>query len=282
MADTSLELSSAVYRAPMYVHTSGYTLIAAESSLDHPFAHLERAEKSNPKSVRKPWWIDWKNLGPIRYIRISTLDDESRNNGNKDRDVNGWIQVACHNVHEYDKVIIDLRYNSGGNAKFVQEALGYFASKPLRIVFDERKEYFGLVTYISGFRVDPRSPNFKGQIVVLVNQETASAAEWLATSLKSLANATLIGETTIGAESPVTRVTGPDGSTLSTSQKYKYPMPFSGYQSKGVTPDIEIPLTIQRVREIGLAEAIRETEVMQIKAAGDVLGVDLTPYLRSY
>lgn len=279
MADTSLELPQSAHVAPIYLHTSGYTFLAFESVIDHPFAFLERYDSTDPKSLDKPWWINWKRLGPVKYIRISTFDDNSREKLANDRDISGWIQVACHDVHEFDKVIIDLRYNSGGRAKYVEQMLAYFVNEPLSMILDEREEFFGLVRLVTRFDIKPRPRIFQGQVVVLVNQASASAAEWLASSLKNLSNATIVGETTVGAESPTTTVTGPDGSTLSTSKKYKYPMPFAGFQNKGITPDIPVPLTIDHVREVGLAQAIRETEVKQLKAAGEALGVDLTPFL---
>jgi hypothetical protein len=39
-------------------------------------------------------------------------------------------------------------------------------------------------------------------------------------------------------------------------------------------PDVQVPLTIERVREIGYGPAVLENEIDQMKAACRVLGLD--------
>jgi C-terminal processing protease CtpA/Prc len=136
--------------------------------------------------------------------------------------------------------------------------------------------------------VEPRPPCFTGPIVILVNAETGSAAEWFAMTLRRERNALLIGERTAGAEAGVEHVTGPDGTTL--VYGWRWLMDAEGrhpLQDVGLTPDVSIPLTLEDVQRVGYLRAQREVRERRLRAALERLGASerfdepLEPMLQS-
>lgn len=95
----------------------------------------------------------------------------------------------------YDKLIIDLRDNSGGYQTSVEEIAGLFIGNNKVYMIQEDKDANEVVDYTDCKKT---YDNFKN-IVILINQNTASAAEVLTICLKEqLDNVTLVGTTTYG------------------------------------------------------------------------------------
>lgn len=83
-------------------------------------------------------------------------------------------------------------------------------------------------------RVRPR------RILVLVDQRTASAGEIVASALRGLCDARLVGERTAGAEFSTGRYRAPDGSVLTVGLGGGMLPPCEHFQCRGLTPDIEV------------------------------------------
>lgn len=133
-------------------------------------------------------------------------------------------------------VVLDLRNNGGG------------VLQPAVVIADGFLDD-GLIVYTQG-----RAPNqtsysahpgqwLKGvPVVVLVNQNTASASEVLAGALQDQGRALIVGERTFGKGSVQSVLTLRNGSGLRlTTARYFTPSGRS-IQATGIQPDIEIPL----------------------------------------
>ena len=140
---------------------------------------------------------------------------------------------------DYDRLIIDLRDNSGGYQTAVQEVAGLFLGKG-KVVMNQTynngsseaavtisNDYFG---------------NFR-KVVILVNNGTASAAEVLAICLSELhENCILVGETTYGKGVVQSSYRLSDGSALKvTTSAWSSPNGRS-INGEGITPDYEVKL----------------------------------------
>lgn len=88
-------------------------------------------------------------------------------------------------------LIIDLRNNSGGYLSSAQETASLFLEKGKTIYSLSSNSGDSLIT-------DKTSEHREYPIIVLVNKQTASAAEILAAALKQSYGATLVGNTTYG------------------------------------------------------------------------------------
>ena len=117
------------------------------------------------------------------------------------------LDTAFDGVKHTSRLIVDLRYNHGGLAQLATEVLGHFIDK--RVSLD--------VSSVKHSRmppVVPRENTYRGDVIVLVNEATASAAEITAAFLKRYAGARVVAGVTMGAEAPVSFIDGAEGSTL--------------------------------------------------------------------
>lgn len=138
----------------------------------------------------------------------------------------------------YEKIIIDVRGNSGGYQTSVKELAGLFIGNDK--VYLRQRDVNG--TEVADFTVCEKTyDNFKN-IVVLVNNNTASAAEVFAICLKEqLPNkVTLLGDTTFGkGVIQSTHYLQSGGVLKFTSFEWLSPNGISIHKV-GITPDIEV------------------------------------------
>jgi carboxyl-terminal processing protease len=92
----------------------------------------------------------------------------------------------------YDKLILDLRYNGGGYLEGAVDILSYFLENdtPAVSIRNQGQE-------VSRNTI-PKKTGFKGKVVVLVNDSSASASEIVAGALQDYEKAQLIGVKTFG------------------------------------------------------------------------------------
>jgi hypothetical protein len=170
-----------------------------------------------------------------------------------------------------DGVIIDLRGNPGGNIEDLNFFVGAFISSDLKIGDTRSKSPCGRLDYgpWEPATVKPRTgfSAFSRPIVVLVDGESVSMAEITALSLKQLPNTTLVGDTTWGAQGPLTQ--NPDfndgsfsfgnlSTNIQTGETLYYGHAFTSsvmfryidgkiYEGLGFPPDVELKVTPDQV-----------------------------------
>lgn len=125
-----------------------------------------------------------KNIGYLKIIRFSDIAPQ---------EVSGGLKKLVKN--HMKALVLDLRNNPGGSLQASVEIANMFIEK-------------GLIVEIKGsnpennaiFYADPKKLllSKKTKMAVLVNKESASAAEILSGTLKDYKRATIIGETTFG------------------------------------------------------------------------------------
>ncbi len=134
---------------------------------------------------------------------------------------------------EIDSLIIDVRDNLGGHLSSVESIASLFIPKG-KIIYQLETKGIKQPIYST------RSSNFNLPIVVLINGESASASEILASSLKESYGATLIGKTTFGKGTVQTTRSLSSGSQIKyTIQKWLTPLG-NWVNEVGVKPDIEV------------------------------------------
>jgi len=138
-------------------------------------------------------------------------------------------------AHASDVILLDLRTDSGG---LLDQALA---------VADEFVDGGQLVTIrgrsaeVEQHRAHPGGLAVKARVIVLVNAETASAAEILAGALQDHRRATILGMKTYGKGAIQTYFDLDDGAGLKlTTHRYSTP---AGHpvEGRGITPDLEVP-----------------------------------------
>ncbi len=133
------------------------------------------------------------------------------------------------------KLIIDLRYNPGGELSSIVTTLDYILPEgPIIRIFDadgkEVKAYYSEGTELNM------------PMAVLVNSSTASAAELFTSAVRDYNKATIVGTTTYGKGCMQTTVPLSDNSAVSITYRM-YSPPFSeNYHGIGIIPDVEVEL----------------------------------------
>lgn len=120
----------------------------------------------------------------IAYIRLASFTE----------DIGSEFDKALKEITKigYEKLILDLRFNGGGYLEGAIDILSHFidADKPVVFIRDQEAEIAR-----NAYKVPL---NFKGKIVVLVNDSSASASEIVAGALRDYNLAHLIGVKTYG------------------------------------------------------------------------------------
>lgn len=90
--------------------------------------------------------------------------------------------------------------------------------------------------------------NYKGKVVVLLNEKSMSQSEWTAMIFQTAGNTTIIGSQTAGADGNVTEIFIKDISTKMSGIGVYYPDKRET-QRTGIIPDIEVKPTIKGIQE---------------------------------
>ena len=146
-------------------------------------------------------------------------------------------------------LIIDLRNNPGGDRDSIISVLDYILPEgPL----------FRLLQKDGSVKVVDTSDArcIDNPMVVLVNGETASAAELFAAAMKDYDRAKIVGTTTYGKGSMQTFYRLSDGSVFKTTSDLYYPPYSDNYDGVGVAPDVEVELDeeLQSISPYKIAE----------------------------
>lgn len=136
-----------------------------------------------------------------------------------------------------DSLIIDLRNNTGGYLNSASNIANMFLKKGKVIYSLESKD--GVTTY-----KDKTKESLKYDVVILVNQASASASEVLAAALKDSYGATIVGMPTFGKGSVQTTKKYGDTMIKYTSAKWLRP---NGecVDGVGITPDYEVEVELK-------------------------------------
>lgn len=136
-----------------------------------------------------------------------------------------------------DSLIIDVRENSGGHLTTAINIVSLFLDQTKVIYQIEMKNE--VTKYYSKGNETKSYP-----IVVLQNNNSASASELLSAALKESYGATVIGETSYGKGTVQELVDGKDGIEYKFTTK-KWLTPNGNWiHKKGITPDIEVKLDV--------------------------------------
>ncbi len=166
------------------------------------------------------------NVGYLKLTRFVPLDYSS-----------ATAQAAMAFLANADAVIIDLRGVPGGSPELVQLLLSYFSGpEPRRFMtiynrpLDRTEESWTLAD-VPGQRLAGRP------LFILLDRDSASAAEMLAYGVQRLRLGTIVGETSAGAGNGGNMIALGSGLSLFLPQMRIIDGP--GWEQTGVRPDVE-------------------------------------------
>ena len=205
----------------------------------------EEARREFGLEARRLWTAGGRSVG---YLR---LEDFHRGawDGEGPPALAGAMAEVLGRLEPGEDLVIDLTGNPGGAwteagalLSFLLPAGTPFIPHEVRSVEERRTLGFVRRTTRS-LRLQPLdvAPFQPGRVLVLVDQRTASAAEIVASALRGLVGAELVGERTAGAEFSTGRYLAPDGSTLTIGLAGGMVEPCEHFQGAGLVPDLEVP-----------------------------------------
>ncbi len=158
-----------------------------------------------------------------------------------DTDTGTLVQKIVENDFKdkkIEKVILDLRNNTGGYVSAAKELLSLWIDEDIILVQKNHGETTEVTKTNRGKAKLSSTPT-----VVLTNGSTASASEIVAGALKDYNKATILGETTFGKGVVQTLFDLPNGSLLKITTAHWYTPQGTSVSDGGITPDIEVELT---------------------------------------
>lgn len=174
----------------------------------------------------------------IGYIKFTSFDETTAEDFKKT-----YEDLAKQNVNS---LIIDLRNNGGGLVNQAVDIADYFLEKDKVVIYEVDKNGN------EDAEMSENDPIINMPVVILVNENTASASEILAGSLKDYGKATIVGTTTYGKGIIQQILTFKDGSGLKiTTEEYQTPN-HNKINKVGIEPDeiVELPDTIENELDI--------------------------------
>ena len=145
-------------------------------------------------------------------------------------------------------IIIDIRnYPSA----FVPFSLGGFflAERSPFVAFTSANlDNPGEFTFGEDLTIPAAENTYKGKLVVIVNEESQSQAEYTAMAFRAGVNTTIVGSTTAGADGNVSRIMLPGGLRTMISGLGVYYPDGTETQRVGIVPDIEVKPTIEGIK----------------------------------
>lgn len=150
------------------------------------------------------------------------------------------VKMKAENI---EGLILDLRNNGGGSLKEAIDLSGIFIDfGPILINKDEEKNVYSLKDL-------NRGTIYKGPLIVMINQYSASASEIVAASLQDYNRALIVGHKTYGKATgqfvmPLDpKRLNPDWGFAKITNIGLYRIDLTSNQKRGVIPDIQLPQT---------------------------------------
>lgn len=163
--------------------------------------------------------------------------------------------ITYFNNNNIVKIIVDLRFNLGGNDLQAAVTMGLFYENAsfyehITASYDDNYEV------IYSLWTEPLTPRYEGEVAVIVDPNCISTGEGLAMMFKRMENAQIVSHWGTNASfgmvdyDPVLlpeglAVTFPQGRSL--NENYIIQLDSDSTLSGGVSPDIKVPLTVENV-----------------------------------
>ncbi len=245
---------------------------------------LRRPERAADEAARGAFWsVEVRGEGEVAGVPVLAISSFAPGriveDGAEDGDVERAGQVLDRQIDAvlaWRALILDLRGNPGGRSELMAHTLGRFLAAEATLVSDSDVEEWlgGLVRRerFATWRVPVRERPFRGRLAILVDAQTASAAEHFTRVLQNEGRALVVGERTAGAEAMVERVSGPDGSVLTFGARRIADAGGRAVQGRGVLPDVVVARRPADFRRLGVRAAATDWNRRVLAAAARVLG----------
>jgi hypothetical protein len=199
--------------------------------------------------------------GNVGYLKISSFEGSP--------EALAVAAAAMRFLSNCDAIILDLRFNPGGDSAMVQFLASYFLGEE-PVLLDEfhyRRE--GKITQLWSLPYVPGKKPVQADLYILTDSFTFSAAEGLAYDLQALKKTVIAGTPSAGGAHVTEIHTVLDRFTLYIPVAFsKNPVTGTNFQGKGVQPDIKVSgeTAVQQIQLHALEKRIEKSSDPERKA----------------
>jgi hypothetical protein len=138
--------------------------------------------------------IDFVKSENIGYIHISNME------GIKKRKVKNTMKGIVQEISNSDGLIIDVRANNGGCDNICDMITSFFIDSVIVARYEQtrKKKSYNSFTKPKKITIKPQDLTFTKNIIIITNDRTRSAGEFLVLALKDLPYVTIVGDRTEG------------------------------------------------------------------------------------
>jgi carboxyl-terminal processing protease len=216
----------------------------------HPKTHV-RVALFRPSEDRRMTLDIVREIIKVETVRGTRVIDGST----------GYIQITEFSEHTgeqfddavndllkrgIDSLVIDLRNNPGGLLDAAVEVAEPFFKKGELIVYTQGRRLTDRENFLSETEGDPLAL----PVAVLINGDTASAAEIVAGALKDAGRAVVVGERSYGKGSVQTKFELKNGEGLRLTTAHYFTPGGALINAQGISPHVEVVLSPREDREI--------------------------------
>ncbi|MFZ4573715.1 MAG: S41 family peptidase [Phycisphaerales bacterium] len=242
--------------------------------------------REDTPSIARAWKLGER--GEVGYIWVSAMDGKGRSFATEVLCFLGIrpcrdrrdIQRAAHTLMDCESIIIDLQGNPGGSCHHAGQLVYELLPPSMPRVPFSHVDRGESLRGTHRWKVAPPAGRFSGRLVVLADDNTASAAEHVVACLKGVNSVTIIGARTAGAEF------SQRSSNVGFGMKvYWGGLPtvwdpgFHSAEQHPVQPDIEVPLDAALLSDKGPVVAARDRRRRTVETSLRILGVDPAVFL---
>lgn len=199
--------------------------------------------------------------GNVGYLKISSFAGS--------REALGVGAAAMQFLSNCDVIILDLRFNPGGDTAMVQFLASYFLGEEPVLLDEFHYPREGRIVQLWSLPYVPGKKPVQADLYILTDGYTFSAAEGLAYDLQALKKAVIAGTSSAGGAHVTEIHTVLDAYTLFIPVAFsKNPVTGTNFQGKGVRPDIEVSgeTAIQQVQLRALERQVEKASDPERKA----------------
>jgi len=207
---------------------------------------FEKIKTIGPKFRDEPLfhYTDNGRLGYLRFTRsFSTLLVM------KGPKLNAQLNQVFKSFQNTEGLIIDVRFNMGGTDEFSEKIVSRLIDEEI-IGYYKQTRKDGEFGELTSKKVKPKGKTpYNGQVVLLTNDVTVSAADVLALMMSQLPQVTIIGECSNGSFSDLWNRKLPNGWRLTLSNQRYLSSDMKNYEGLGLPVDIEVLNMLQDIEK---------------------------------
>lgn len=211
------------------------------------------------------YYSESKDFGYIRIGRCF-VSDATYNDSKVDSELAGKIfDSVLQQVGNAKAIILDARTNIGGNDEFAYAIAGRFVTKKtLGHSKQTRKGSYEQFTPLEKWYINPQTNKpFTNPVILITNDQTASAGDVFAVIMKALPQVKIIGENSLGIYSDMYGFELPNKWQVSLSNQRYYSSKMICYEGKGTPVNIHVKNTKQDI--IVMKDPVVSTAVNYLK-----------------